>query len=94
MASIGAFSTRAERLPTAPERGQRSCCVQYRESDFGFVSRLLAEESLEEDGEAAADAGWRAARHVVDGGGVLSQVGERPSSVRSAAVAGVNEAIL
>src|SRR5690606_17943856 len=37
---------------------QRSYCVQYRESDFDFVSRLLAEEGLgwrlEEDDEAAA----------------------------------------
>ena len=37
---------------------RRSYCVQYRESDFDFVSRLLAEEGLgwriEEDPDAAA----------------------------------------
>ena len=30
----------------ARNNGQRSYCVQYRESDLGFVSRLLAEEGI------------------------------------------------
>ncbi|PLK46916.1 type VI secretion system Vgr family protein, partial [Uliginosibacterium sp. TH139] len=33
-------------LAEAPQGSTRSYCVQYRESDFDFVSRLLAEEGL------------------------------------------------
>lgn len=33
-------------MSEAPQGGRRSYCVQYRETDFAFVSRLLAEEGL------------------------------------------------
>ncbi|MET1490625.1 type VI secretion system Vgr family protein [Uliginosibacterium paludis] len=33
-------------LSEAPHEGKRSYCVQYRESDYAFISRLMAEEGL------------------------------------------------
>ncbi|GAA3927284.1 hypothetical protein GCM10022229_21760 [Luteimonas lutimaris] len=56
-APLAAWQLGDEVGPFLGER-ERSYCVQYRESDFDFVSRLLAEEGLgwrlEEDPEAAA----------------------------------------
>ena len=56
-APLAAWQLGDEVGPFLGER-RRSYCVQYRESDFDFVSRLLAEEGLgwrlEEDEEAAA----------------------------------------
>ena len=42
-------------LQDATEGGVRSYCVQYRESDLAFVSRLLAEEGIGYRFEEAAD---------------------------------------
>ena len=42
-------------LAGATEGGVRSYCVQYRESDLAFVSRLLAEEGIAYRFEEAAD---------------------------------------
>ncbi len=49
----------ADHLSQSPQhnaRGQRSYCVQYRETDLAFVHRLLAEEGLVYRFETVADA--------------------------------------
>ncbi len=43
---VDAHLARSPKADAAHARGARSCCVQYRESDLAFVSRLLAEEGL------------------------------------------------
>ena len=53
-APMAAWQVADEVGPFLAERRPRSYCVQYRETDYDFISRLLAEEGLgwrtEEDG--------------------------------------------